>query len=180
MADGRWAVCTLDRNGLRPARYQLDKNNIITIASETGVNPADEANIVRKGRVQPGGILAIDTSKGEIFNEISLDNKLKDKHPYREWLKQNALYIESNLDSYEGPGLKQMDSKNFLTATKLFLLFKEERSSVIKPLAIDSQEGTGSMGDFTLARSDNQRTICNCFAFSPLATLFPTAGLSDR
>ena len=149
MADGRWAVCTLDRNGLRPARYQLDKNNIITIASETGVNPVDEANIVRKGRVQPGGILAIDTSKGEIFNEISLDNKLKDKHPYREWLKQNALYIESNLDSYEGPGLKQMDSKNFLTATKLFLLFKEERSSVIKPLAIDSQEGTGSMGDDT-------------------------------
>ena len=149
MADGKWAVCILDRNGLRPARYQIDKNNILTVASETGVNPTDEKNITKKGRVQPGGILAIDTSKGEIFNETSIDDELKKQNPYRRWLKENALYIESSLDSYEGPGLKQMHPNKFLTATKLFLLFKEERSSVIKPLAVDSQEGTGSMGDDT-------------------------------
>ena len=149
MADGQWAVCILDRNGLRPARYQLDKSNIITIASETGVNPVAEDNVVKKGRVEPGGILAVNTLTGEILNQNSIDNELKEKLPYRKWLKQNALYIESRLDSYEGPGLKSIDSNSFMTASKLFLLFKEERSSVIKPLAVDSQEGTGSMGDDT-------------------------------
>ena len=149
MADGQWAVCILDRNGLRPARYQLDNRNIITIASETGVNPVAEDNVVKKGRVEPGGILAVNTLTGEILNQNSIDNELKEKLPYRKWLKQNALYIESRLDSYEGPGLKSIDSNSFMTASKLFLLYKEERSSVIKPLAVDSQEGTGSMGDDT-------------------------------
>jgi len=149
MADGKWAICVLDRNGLRPARFQLSKDNIITIASETGVNPIDEKDIVKKGRVKPGGMLAIDTSKGIIFDETSIDNNLKQKFPYRKWLKENAIYIESRLDSYEGPGLKKFEPSKFLQSSKLFLLFKEERTSVIKPLAIDSQEGTGSMGDDT-------------------------------
>ncbi|MDC0393100.1 glutamate synthase large subunit [Gammaproteobacteria bacterium] len=149
MADGKWALCVLDRNGLRPARFQLDKDNIITIASETGVNPVEEHEIVKKGRVKPGGILAIDTSKGIIHDESSIDNDLKQKFPYRKWLKENAIYIESRIDSYEGPGLKKFESSKFFQSSKLFLLFKEERTSVIKPLAIDSQEGTGSMGDDT-------------------------------
>ena len=149
MADGKWALCVLDRNGLRPARFQLDKDNIITIASETGVNPVEEHEIVKKGRVKPGGMLAIDTSKGIIHDESSIDNDLKQKFPYRKWLKENAIYIESRLDSYEGPGLKKFEPSKFFQSSKLFLLFKEERTSVIKPLAIDSQEGTGSMGDDT-------------------------------
>ena len=149
MADGKWALCVLDRNGLRPARFQLDKDNIITIASETGVNPVNESNIVQKGRVAPGGMLAIDTSKGRIYDESAIDDELKQKYPYRKWLKENAIYIESRLDSYEGPGLKKFEASKFLQSSKLFLLFKEERTSVIKPLAFDSQEGTGSMGDDT-------------------------------
>ena len=149
MADGKWAVCILDRNGLRPARYQIDKNNIITVASETGVNPIDEKDIIEKGRVQPGGILAIDTSLGKIYNQSEIDQVLKEQFPYRKWLKENAVYIESSLDAYEGPGLKKINPNKFITASKLFLLFKEERVSVIKPLAIESQEGTGSMGDDT-------------------------------
>ena len=109
MSDGKWAVCMLDRNGLRPARYQIDKDNIITIASETGVNPKNSENIIKKGRVSPGGILAVNTFTGEILDEKQIDNSLKDKLPYREWLKQQTVYIESSLDKYEGPGLK----KNF-------------------------------------------------------------------
>ena len=57
MTDGSLAVCILDRNGLRPARFQLDKDNIITLASETGVNPVDDSNVIEKGRVSPGGII---------------------------------------------------------------------------------------------------------------------------
>ena len=149
MSDGKWAVCMLDRNGLRPARYQIDKDNFVTIASETGVNPVKESKIITKGRIQPGGILAINTETGEILNENPIDNDLKGTNPYRKWLKNNAIYIESSLDKFEGPGLKAIPADEFNTSSKLFLLFKEERTSVLKPLAIESQEGTGSMGDDT-------------------------------
>ena len=149
MSDGKWAVCMLDRNGLRPARYQIDKDNIITIASETGVNPKNKENIIKKGRVSPGGILAVNTFTGEILDEKQIDNSLKDKLPYREWLKQQTVYIESSLDKYEGPGLKKISGSELSIASKMFLLHKEERTSVIKPLAVESNEGTGSMGDDT-------------------------------
>ena len=149
MSDGNWAICVLDRNGLRPARYQIDNLNNITIASETGVNPVRDENIKSKGRISPGGLLAINTENSEILSEEDVDSALKNGATYRRWLKDNAIYIESSLDTYEGPGLKKISSEEFKISSKLFLLYKEERTSVIKPLAIDSQEGTGSMGDDT-------------------------------
>ena len=149
ISDGEWAICVLDRNGLRPARFQIDNNKVITIASETGVRPLDEKNVTFKGRVSPGGMIAVNTKTGEIFSEKQIDDRLKNRAPYRDWLKENTIYVESSLDKYEGPGLKKIDSEQFNVSSKLFLLFKEERTSVIKPLAIDSQEGTGSMGDDT-------------------------------
>ena len=149
MSDGKWAVCLLDRNGLRPARFQIDSDDNITIASETGVNPVENDKIISKGRIGPGGIIAVNTFTGELLNQTEIDNDLKTKYPYREWLKKNTEYIESTLDTFEGPGLKKMDAEEFAISSKQFLLFKEERTSVIKPLAVDSQEGTGSMGDDT-------------------------------
>ena len=149
MSDGKWAVCLLDRNGLRPARFQIDSDDNITIASETGVNPVENDKIISKGRIGPGGIIAVNTFTGELLNQTEIDNDLKTKFPYREWLKKNTEYIESTLDTFEGPGLKKMDAEEFAISSKQFLLFKEERTSVIKPLAVDSQEGTGSMGDDT-------------------------------
>ena len=136
--DGMQIAATLDRNGLRPARYQIGKDNIITIASETGVNPEDNQNIIKKGRVSPGGILAVNTFTGEIINEVQIDEALKDKLPYREWLKEQTVYIESSLDKYEGPGLKKIPKDELSIASKMFLLHKEERTSVIKPLAVES------------------------------------------
>jgi glutamate synthase (NADPH/NADH) large chain len=149
MTDGKWAICVLDRNGLRPARFQIDEEGLITVASETGVNPTNESSIISKGRVKPGGILAINTETGELHDESYIDDNLKVQKPYREWLKKHAFYIESSLNDFGGPGLKKISQSKFTTASKLFLLYKEERSSIIKPLAVDSQEGTGSMGDDT-------------------------------
>ncbi len=149
MSNGKWAICVLDRNGLRPARYQIDNLNNITIASETGVNPVHDENIKSKGRISPGGLLAINTENSEVLTEEDVDSALKNGATYRRWLKDNAIYIESSLDTFEGPGLKKISSEEFKISSKLFLLYKEERTSVIKPLAIDSQEGTGSMGDDT-------------------------------
>ena len=149
MSDGDWAICMLDRNGLRPARFQIDDDNVISIASETGINPIKNEKIAFKGRVSPGGIIAINTKTGEVFSEKQIDENLKQKAPYREWLKESSIYIESSLDKYEGQGLKKITSEEFNISSKLFLLFKEERTSIIKPLSIESQEGTGSMGDDT-------------------------------
>ena len=149
MSDGKWAICVLDRNGLRPARFQIDHDDVISIASETGIKPINENDVSFKGRVSPGGMIAVNTETGQIFTEKHIDERLKSKAPYRDWLRESSIYIESSLDKYEGPGLKKYNSEKFSISSKLFLLFKEERTSVIKPLAIDSQEGTGSMGDDT-------------------------------
>ena len=70
MSDGEWAICVLDRNGLRPSRYQVLKNGMITVASETGVNPEHVSKIEAKGRISPGGIFAVDKETGKILTEL--------------------------------------------------------------------------------------------------------------
>ena len=149
MSDGEWAICVLDRNGLRPARYQVLNNGMITVASETGIYPVADEEILQKGRISPGGIFAVNTESGEILDQKMIDDQLKQTKPYREWLKKSAIYLESTLDAFEGPGIKKIPHSDFIKASKLFSLFNEERVSVIKPLALDGLEGTGSMGDDT-------------------------------
>jgi len=149
MSDGEWAICVLDRNGLRPARYQVLNNGMITVASETGIYPVADEAILQKGRISPGGIFAVNTESGEILDQKMIDDQLKQSKPYREWLKKFAIYLESTLDAFEGPGIKKIPHSEFIKSSKLFSLFNEERVSVIKPLALDGLEGTGSMGDDT-------------------------------
>ena len=149
MSDGRWAICLLDRNGLRPARYQIDNEGYVTIASEIGVFPQDESNFITKGRIGAGGIFAIDTETGELIDQSIIDSKLKEGKPYRAWLRSKAKYLESSLYNYAGSGIKLISSIDLNKASKYFMLYTEERQSVIKPLAMDSSEGTGSMGDDT-------------------------------
>jgi len=149
MSDGQWAICVLDRNGLRPARYQVLHNGMICVASETGIYPTTEEEVLQKGRLSPGGIFAVNTETGEVLDQSAIDNQLKQHKPYREWLKKSAVYLESTLDAFEGPSIKKMPHADLITASKLFSLFNEERVSIIKPLALAGIEGTGSMGDDT-------------------------------
>jgi len=149
MSDGQWAICVLDRNGLRPARYQVLHNGMICVASETGIYPTTEEEVLKKGRLSPGGIFAVNTETGEVLDQSAIDNQLKQHKPYREWLKKSAVYLESTLDAFEGPSIKKMPHADLITASKLFSLFNEERVSIIKPLAFAGIEGTGSMGDDT-------------------------------
>jgi glutamate synthase (NADPH/NADH) large chain len=137
MSDGEWAICVLDRNGLRPARYQVLKNGMITVASETGIYPVSDSEILQKGRLSPGGIFAVNTESGEVLDQYVIDEQLKKNKPYRDWLKKSAIYLESTLDAFEGPGIKKMPHAEFIQSSKLFSLFNEERVSVIKPLALD-------------------------------------------
>tara|TARA_B100001059_G_scaffold47125_2_gene40049 strand:- start:470 stop:3796 length:3327 start_codon:yes stop_codon:yes gene_type:complete len=122
---------------------------MITVASETGIYPVADEEILQKGRLSPGGIFAVNTESGEILDQKIIDDQLKQSKPYREWLKKSAIYLESTLDVFEGPGIKKIPHSEFIKASKLFSLFNEERVSVIKPLALDGLEGTGSMGDDT-------------------------------
>ena len=149
MSDGEWAICVLDRNGLRPSRYQILKNGMITVASETGIYPVEDNEILQKGRLSPGGIFAVNSDSGEILDQKIIDDRLKKNKPYRDWLKKSAIYLESTLDAFEGPGIKKIPHSDLIKSAKLFSLFNEERVSVIKPLALDGLEGTGSMGDDT-------------------------------
>src|SRR5690606_2028453 len=83
LTDGRYAVCLLDRNGLRPARWVITRNGFITLASEIGASRYKPEDVVRKGRVGPGQILAVDTETGELLHTDAIDHRLKQAQPYR-------------------------------------------------------------------------------------------------
>ena len=147
ITDGRHAVCTLDRNGLRPARWVITDNGFITLASEVGVYDCDPERVVAKGRVGPGQILAIDTLDGEVLQSDDVDNRLKSAHPYREWLRQSARYLESTLT--EERHFEPMPQEDLLRYQKMFLVTAEECDQLLRPLAETGLEAVGSMGDDT-------------------------------
>ncbi|MEQ8260615.1 MAG: glutamate synthase large subunit [Alcanivorax sp.] len=164
MTDGRHAVCMLDRNGLRPARWVITKNGFITLSSEIGVYSYQPEDVVAKGRVGPGQILAVDIEKGELLHTSDIDNRLKVRHPYRQWLKENALRIEANYD-HEVERTDDIDPQDLLSYQKFFQISFEERDQVIRPLAEAGQEATGSMGDDTpmAVLSERQRPLYDYF-----------------
>jgi glutamate synthase (NADPH) large chain len=147
--DGRHAVCMLDRNGLRPARWVITKNGYITLASEIGVWGYQPEDVVSKGRVGPGQILVVDTHTGELLRTADIDQRLKSAHPYKQWLRDNAIHVkteEALEEELQGQGLRGEALK---TAQKMFHVTFEERDQIIRPLAESGQEAVGSMGDDT-------------------------------
>ena len=146
--DGRHAVCMLDRNGLRPARWVITRNGFITLSSEIGVYSYAAEDVVAKGRVGPGQILAVDTETGELLRTEDIDARLKVGQPYREWLKNHSLRIEADY-GVEIPRLDNVPAEQLLAYQKLFQITFEERDQVLRPLAENGQEAVGSMGDDT-------------------------------
>nr|WP_314477160.1 glutamate synthase large subunit [uncultured Pseudomonas sp.] len=147
MTEGRHAVCLLDRNGLRPARWVTTTNGYITLASEIGVWDYKPEDVVAKGRVGPGQIFAVDTETGQILDTDAIDNRLKSRHPYKRWLRQHALRIQANLS--DDPGVASYDVDQLKQYMKMFQVTFEERDQVLRPLGEQGQEAVGSMGDDT-------------------------------
>ncbi|WP_173068639.1 glutamate synthase large subunit [Sulfurimicrobium lacus] len=147
LTDGRYGVCALDRNGLRPARFVVTKDRHFTIASEIGVWPYQPQDVVQKGRVKPGQMIAVDLQEGKLLLSDDIDSQLKGAHPYRNWLKENAIHLETGID--EDNGLQVLDADAALVAQKLFNVTFEERDQVLRVLAEEGQEAIGSMGDDT-------------------------------
>ena len=166
MTNGRHVACNLDRNGLRPARYVITRNGFITLASEVGIWDYSEDEVVEKGRVGPGEMLAIDTYTGKIFHSADIDNDLKERHPYREWLDKNIRRLvpfdelEANLI-----GTRAFTDKEMAQYHKMFNYSYEEIQQVIRTLAENGQEATGSMGDDTpmAVLSSKSRTLYDYF-----------------
>ncbi|MCD8522663.1 MAG: glutamate synthase large subunit [Saccharospirillaceae bacterium] len=149
ITDGRYAVCGLDRNGLRPSRWVITKDNFITVASEVGVYGYKPEDVVAKGRVGPGEILAIDTKEGKLLNAADIDNALKSEFPYKKWLKENAIRMESQLLLQKADDAEALSGDLLNTHQKLQLITNEERDQVLRPMGEEGQEATGSMGDDT-------------------------------
>lgn len=147
MTDGRYAVCTLDRNGLRPSRWVITKDDIITVASEIGVYDYAPEDVVAKGRLGPGQMLSVDTLEGKLYHTADIDNMLKRAQPYKRWLKEKARRIRSKLVT--APVDNNFSHQQFKVYQKLFSSSLEERDKVVRPMAEAGQEAVGSMGDDT-------------------------------
>ena len=150
ITNGRHVACNLDRNGLRPARYIITKDKLLTLASESGIWDYTPDEVIEQGRVGPGEMLAVDTYNGKVWYSDQIDHDLKDRHPYNEWLEQNIRRLIP-FEDYPADqiGTRLYDDKQQRILHKLFNYTYEEIEQVIKVLACDGQEATGSMGDDT-------------------------------
>ena len=163
ITDGRYAVCTLDRNGLRPSRWVITKDEVITVASEIGVYNYAPEDVVAKGRLGPGQILSIDTETGQLHKTEDVDRQLKESKPYRQWLSERALRLETKLAA--DAGLNDLTEDEVESAMKLYQISFEECDQVLRPLAEGGQEAVGSMGDDTpmAVLSQKQRPLFDYF-----------------
>ncbi|MDR2963439.1 MAG: hypothetical protein LBU90_07410 [Bacteroidales bacterium] len=142
-SDGRYAGGMLDRNGLRPSRYTLTKDGMLMIASEAGVLNIDAANVVEKGRLQPGKILIVDTKTGTIYRDNEVKEQLAAEFPYGEWLRKNRVHLEEITSGRK----VAIDVKNYAQLKNTFGYFDEEIQRIMVPMANDGAEPTGSMGN---------------------------------
>src|SRR5574344_575154 len=144
-SDGRFAGGMLDRNGLRPARYTITKNDMMVVASEVGVMDFDPTEIAEKGRLQPGKILLIDTQEGKIYYDGEIKERLAHAHPYRQWLSTNRIQLEK-LKS----GRKVSNSIDELVRHEtLFGFGEEDVDNTIVPMSTKGVEPTAAMGNDT-------------------------------
>ena len=160
-SDGRFAGGLLDRNGLRPARYTITKNDTMVVASEVGVMDFDPTEIAEKGRLQPGKILLIDTLEGKIYYDGEIKDRLAKAHPYRQWLSTNRIQLEK-LHS----GRKVDNSVPDLIRHEIEFGFGEEDvDGTIVPMSTKGQEPTASMGNDTplAVLSDKPQIFFNYF-----------------
>lgn len=145
-SDGRYIGGTLDRNGLRPSRYVITKNNMIVMGSEVGVQVFPPEEIKAKGRLKPGKILLVDTQLGIIIPDEEVKANLTRRNPYINWLKDNRIEFEDIDVMHRVPSSM---GEEFPTYAKEFGYSKEDMLQLIKPMSVDGNEPTASMGNDT-------------------------------
>ncbi len=141
--DGRQIGATLDRNGLRPARYIVTDDDLVVMASEAGVLPIPEHKIVKKWRLQPGKMFLIDMEAGRIIDDKELKDALANAKPYREWISR----IQIKLDEVDGPEPRQEARASLLDRQQAFGYTQEDVKFLMTPMAVNGEEAIGSMGN---------------------------------
>jgi len=145
--DGRQIGATLDRNGLRPARYYVTDDGTVMMASEMGVLPADESTIVEKWRLQPGKMLLIDLEEGRIISDDEVKTGLSKSHPYKEWLSKTQIYAEDLPEPVKEAAHVPEGAR--LDMQQAFGYTQEDLKILMAPMADTGQEAIGSMGTDT-------------------------------
>jgi glutamate synthase (NADPH/NADH) large chain len=142
--NGRQIGATLDRNGLRPARYFLTRDDRIIMASEMGVLPIDEKNIVKKWRLQPGKMLLVDLDEGRLIPDEELKSTLARSHPYREWLERTQIVLE---ELPEASNHAPLSNLTLLDRQQTFGYTQEDIKILMTPMGANGEEAIGSMGN---------------------------------
>src|SRR3974390_3285025 len=160
--NGRQIGATLDRNGLRPARYLLTRDNRIIMASETGVLQIPEKDIVQKGRLQPGKMLLVDRDEGRLIPDQELKATLAKSHPYKEWLERTQLVLEDLPAPADDAPISNLP---LLDRQQTFGYTQEDLKFLMTPMATTGEEAVGSMGNDTpiSALSDKPKPLFTYF-----------------
>ncbi|MGC2077170.1 MAG: glutamate synthase large subunit [Xanthobacteraceae bacterium] len=160
--NGRQIGATLDRNGLRPARYLVTRDDRIIMASETGVLPVPEEDIVVKWRLQPGKMLLVDVDQGRLIPDEELKSQLAQSHPYKEWLERTQIVLE---DLPPAPETAPISNLSLLDRQQLFGYTQEDLKILMTPMATTGEEPVGSMGNDTpiSALSDRAKLLFTYF-----------------
>jgi len=142
--DGRQVCAALDRNGLRPARYCITDDDLVVMASESGVLPIPESKIVKKWRLQPGKMFLIDLEQGRIVDDEELKNQFANARPYRQWIEN----VRVKLDDIAVPEIARPSfTTSLLNRQQAFGTTQEDIKFLLAPMAANGEEGIGSMGN---------------------------------
>ncbi len=160
--DGRMVGATLDRNGLRPARYTVTKDDLLIMSSETGVLPFKPEDIRIKGRLQPGKMLLVDTVEGRIVPDEEIKQRLYSRQPYAQWIRENQITLDK---LPEPPRVYVTNHETLLERQRAFGYTEEDVRMLLRPLGEKGEEPIGSMGtDTPLAcLSDKPQPLFNYF-----------------
>ena len=160
--NGRQIGATLDRNGLRPARYVVTRDDRIVMASEVGVLPIPEEEIVTKWRLQPGKMLLVDLDQGRLIPDEELKSQLAQSHPYKKWLERTQIQLEDLPETSEAAPISNL---SLLDRQQVFGYTQEDLKILMTPMATTGEEAVGSMGNDTpiSALSDKAKLLFTYF-----------------
>ena len=144
--DGRQIGATLDRNGLRPARYLITKDDIVLMASEMGVLTFPDEKIVKRWRLQPGKMFLIDLEQGRIIDDAELKTQIATAEPYAKWIEESRVFLSDLPAAKSGDALKSGLKESLLDTQQAFGYTQEDLKFIVEPMTKAGEEATGSMG----------------------------------
>ena len=144
--NGQMIGAVLDRNGLRPSRYYVTKDDFVIMASEVGALPVDPENVAKKWRLQPGKIFLVDMKAGRIVDDNEIKRELVDKRPWKRWLDENLIDLES---LPQPQSVHSVDHDTLMVRQHVFGYTVEDLKMIMMPMAVTGQEAIGSMGTDT-------------------------------